>query len=1031
MAYRFRDIHDQLINEQIEYEEHTILLANIGQFFSGLGQSLVTGPMLAGKSLAEVTFKDEFILHSLTWTANEIAAYSGANSPNHVSVDPYEIPNISGEPESERLLLLITAFVFFTAADLAFEYFENQAEANLQDLVHQYDLIIPPLNRSVEYLNSSGAENAYNVGRSMYDKVINFRTHRPSYTNMTQYLGWGIDDPFGIATGDNSAAYFQYFLMGITEYLAYIDGLQSVDPNNSYSDLIVTMQGYIENLNQQSAQANWFNGAVYFESYSMGALGLSVMDQIDTHVFHQDGISIDLNLPNEVQSETLLAEIECYNYNGSINTANIIWNIEGTDLEGNFTNNGSGNYSAAIDVSSISDVAQASIYRLNIFAAVGAANVEGFRLFSVLPSTGIIHIVPDPGDMNAQDIGFQEFLSNNFSSQTISVSEFRYEVPNPALVPAIAIHNNSSTLPTYFSDSDFLASLTDYLDAGGNVVLFGNAVELLDVSGITNEMFNQYSNNHRIYITSVNHPITEEYSAGNYLSMGGNTYVSYVSAPDPTIGMVTLGYFYTSSINMLGEVPYGTGKVIFCGAATFTTPSNDFLGLATRIVDHSQNQGYASVRVDMDSAVPATQNEIFEIAVDVTAYGGALPIESVVSTLTMPADATLEYVTIGGESAETELGATLGTMNSGETQTVVYGVRCSTLGVKGFSVDITSTLIYSAYDYIEKVIHRPSATISDILVVNGGDAEHDALEAKLGWMGYSYTSVSVQDVIDNGISTSHKQVVIHNNTTSMPDAFLDGSFHDRLTDYLDAGGNVVLFGNAVELLDVSGITNEMFNQYSNNHRIYITSVNHPITEEYSAGNYLSMGGNTYVSYVSAPDPTIGMVTLGYFYTSSINMLGEVPYGTGKVIFCGAATFTTPSNDFLGLATRIVDYGQLRILRPMFELNGTEFPTNSQVDVTMRLYDEDSSLVTADSLESYYRDSEFNSFDVEFIESDSTGVYEASFLIEHDYPSGNYEIYVSAYKENMASGSGSVGFNVYSTLIVDSLLISYNLEPSVL
>ncbi|MBL7047706.1 MAG: carboxypeptidase regulatory-like domain-containing protein, partial [Candidatus Marinimicrobia bacterium] len=503
MAYRFRDIHDQLINEQIEYEEHTILLANIGQFFSGLGQSLVTGPMLAGKSLAEVTFKDEFILHSLTWTANEIAAYSGANSPNHVSVDPYEIPNISGEPESERLLLLITAFVFFTAADLAFEYFENQAEANLQDLVHQYDLIIPPLNRSVEYLNSSGAENAYNVGRSMYDKVINFRTHRPSYTNMTQYLGWGIDDPFGIATGDNSAAYFQYFLMGITEYLAYIDGLQSVDPNNSYSDLIVTMQGYIENLNQQSAQANWFNGAVYFESYSMGALGLSVMDQIDTHVFHQDGISIDLNLPNEVQSETLLAEIECYNYNGSINTANIIWNIEGTDLEGNFTNNGSGNYSAAIDVSSISDVAQASIYRLNIFAAVGAANVEGFRLFSVLPSTGIIHIVPDPGDMNAQDIGFQEFLSNNFSSQTISVSEFRYEVPNPALVPAIAIHNNSSTLPTYFSDSDFLASLTDYLDAGGNVVLFGNAVELLDVSGITNEMFNQYSNNHRIYITSV------------------------------------------------------------------------------------------------------------------------------------------------------------------------------------------------------------------------------------------------------------------------------------------------------------------------------------------------------------------------------------------------------------------------------------------------------------------------------------------------------------------------------------------------
>ena len=433
----------------------------------------------------------------------------------------------------------------------------------------------------------------------------------------------------------------------------------------------------------------------------------------------------------------------------------------------------------------------------------------------------------------------------------------------------------------------------------------------------------------------------------------------------------------------------------------------------------------------MDSAVPATQNEIFEIAVDVTAYGGALPIESVVSTLTMPADATLEYVTIGGESAETELGATLGTMNSGETQTVVYGVRCSTLGVKGFSVDITSTLIYSAYDYIEKVIHRPSATISDILVVNGGDAEHDALEAKLGWMGYSYTSVSVQDVIDNGISTSHKQVVIHNNTTSMPDAFLDGSFHDRLTDYLDAGGNVVLFGNAVELLDVSGITNEMFNQYSNNHRIYITSVNHPITEEYSAGNYLSMGGNTYVSYVSAPDPTIGMVTLGYFYTSSINMLGEVPYGTGKVIFCGAATFTTPSNDFLGLATRIVDYGQLRILRPMFELNGTEFPTNSQVDVTMRLYDEDSSLVTADSLESYYRDSEFNSFDVEFIESDSTGVYEASFLIEHDYPSGNYEIYVSAYKENMASGSGSVGFNVYSTLIVDSLLISYNLEPSVL
>ncbi len=228
------------------------------------------------------------------------------------------------------------------------------------------------------------------------------------------------------------------------------------------------------------------------------------------------------------------------------------------------------------------------------------------------------------------------------------------------------------------------------------------------------------------------------------------------------------------------------------------------------MVDYLQNQGIASVKVAMESPVPATQGEVFEIDVHVESYGGVDPTPDVLVRLNIPERTALSYVQVDGVDASTNLVQELGTMDEGTGKVVTYGLSCSTLGVKDFSVDVETSLVYRAYDEIQKVIHRADALVDRVLVLDEGDgnAEIEAMKATLEWMGYGVDTRTHLEVINGGIPATYKQAIILNNQEILPTGYSGSAFTDELKLYMAGGGNLALFGNAAELLDLSGITDD-------------------------------------------------------------------------------------------------------------------------------------------------------------------------------------------------------------------------------
>jgi len=537
--------------------------------------------------------------------------------------------------------------------------------------------------------------------------------------------------------------------------------------------------------------------------------------------------------------------------------------------------------------------------------------------------TNKLLVVDDAG--SSEHPAMKSILSwMGYSYDTATIQDLTdSDIPNT--YRQVVILNNVEELSSEFNHPDFINHFKTYLNNGGNVALFGSSAEILDISGITSNLFT-YSPTSSVwtldleYIENINHPITSEYTLGQYITtttqmrfLRGSSYVI-----DESLGMVHFGYGKDSGTNgtfdNFGEMPYGSGKIVFLGHASFEYASNDFKSLIVRILDYLQNESSVSMKVEMLAPVPAVRNEVFEIDVDVTAYGGALSIEGVVNTLTIPTNTTLEYVEVDGITVTKNLSASLGTMSNSTTKRVTYGLSVTNLGVKDFSSSVTNTSnSYSAFDTTQKVIHRPDVLSKKILIVDNVTDEHSALKNSFSWMGYTYDCVTPQDVIDDGLSTTYKQVVIFNNASILPSTYNNTTFLSDIKTYMNDGGNVALFGNAAEILDMSGITTDLFSAFTDQiDRQYIRDINHSITEEYTLNSYfdpttddLTLNGSKFIL-----DQGIGMVYLGnaqdYSTTAQYNF-GELPYGGGKAVFLGNATFMTPSDNFKSLVVRIVDY----------------------------------------------------------------------------------------------------------------------------
>jgi hypothetical protein len=915
------------IQEQINYQEFTIRLAQCGKFLSGLGASSISGPLMAGKSLTELAdFKDATLTFIAPFVANEIFQNTVGNQKNTNLLknipENTPIPIVKGE-EPTDFIILLAAFVFFTAADIAFEYFEDQAEANLVNLKIHEALVLPPLSYAKQYF-MLGSINTYNIGRQILLKSSSFRRNKPTYSKIVDCLGWGIDDPFGVNSGDNSTAFFQYYIMGLTEYRSYLLGANTIDPG-AFNSTINKHDDYFTDINQQQNRMNLLKGTIYFDSYSLGLLGIEKINQIDDNTFHNNGLSMQVLLPDNISNDILDAEVVFYNYNGAITNGTVTWAIDETDLTGSMVHQGSGHYTASIDISEISNINSPKTYRFEVTAEKNGETVEGIRYFTILPNVNskVVFVVPEKFNLNAEELAYKNWLETQYEVFTISTYDFKTSIPDPDENPVITILNINQTLHSSLLDADFHQKIKDYMTLGGNLFLLGNATELLDMTGITNNLFTAYDYSHYYnsqYITNVNHPITQEYTQNFSFDIYsyGAIYGSRFVAADPTIGMVDLGSAYRNSsyYKDFGEVPYGTGKAVFLGRARIAGEYDGLKSLMTRIIDHLQNQGVSSVKADINTPVPGFQNQTFEIDVDVTAYGGVLPIESVINTLTIPANTTLDYVKVDGVTVANNLGVTLGTMNPGMTKQVTYGLHCATMGIKDFSTNvITNYIQIYSNDECKKLIHAPNTQMSGILIIDDGtgNTEITALKSWLTWMGYTYTASSALNIGNFGVPIGTKQVILHNNQSAIHPDFYIGSFNSKIRTFLTEGGHVALFGNAMEFLDISEITNGLINNFNDEiDRQYVTNISHLITNQYTLNYYFDPTKSDPTLYGSSFTTNASITKLGEgkdYSSAAQNNFGTISFGSGEVAFLGNVTFIDPTDDIISLVSRILNYGQ--------------------------------------------------------------------------------------------------------------------------
>ncbi|HOZ01947.1 MAG TPA: carboxypeptidase-like regulatory domain-containing protein, partial [Candidatus Syntrophosphaera sp.] len=536
------DVHNDYINEQINDLEQKRLLCKIGSFISGLGASAVGGPAVAGKAITEVSLKSSLYTYVIPRVLGEIAQAAGSGKRQYSAPDPGPdidelidlslISDVGSLDEAserysqmltqggeDRFIITIAIFVAFVVADILFRYFDSVYAADLTDVQTNANLILPPLQRMMAYLKGNPYNNnGYCIGRIIYDKLVKFKYQKPSYANICQVLGWGIEDPFGITNGDLSSSFFNYYSSGITEKLAYLDGVNTIDGNNTFLSQIDISQEYFSTLNLMNNRYFLMKGSIYFDSYSLGQLGLEKMNQIDTGNFYQNGYAMTINTPQNTSVSPLPLEVTVY-YNGApVTTADLSWSIAGTGIFGYMLHQGNGVYVDEADISSLLAVSGPALYRIDFVADADGEEIEGFTYFHILPQNAetVYYALPNPYAMNPDETALYSFLEENYASVVLfSLNDLSYNPIDPEDIPLLIFFNNTSSIPAQYGNSNFKDNIASYLQSGGNLALFGNAAEILDQAGLTNAMFNNMTfcltadnSSYNQTISNFSHPAT-------------------------------------------------------------------------------------------------------------------------------------------------------------------------------------------------------------------------------------------------------------------------------------------------------------------------------------------------------------------------------------------------------------------------------------------------------------------------------------------------------------------------------------------
>ena len=639
-----------------------------------------------------------------------------------------------------------------------------------------------------------------------------------------------------------------------------------------------------------------------------------------------------------------------------------------------------------------------------------------------------------------------DVLKQHVEVAALTPAEYLSIADRQTRFPHLVLHDTSNPPRSEFSAPDFLAGLKTHMEGGGKVFLSGTAPKVLDLAGITPELFAIRSASATFYVRNADHPITVGvYTLNQALSVNSAAEAYLVSPVPTTLGIQLLGQSSPSSYQWsLAEVPYGAGKAVVLGAAAYLTPNAALATMTYRCLDYLATTQLADLKLEATLAPSVVQNNGVELTAVVTAYGGGSTL-GIQPSLTLPGGATVTRLRVDGSDVPPQADYAFSRMNSGESHTLVWTLALATPG---------STSVPIQASYYSSNARSVSTTRSIYVAVNGQDvtgkialiggataldlADLTEIERLLELTGWVVDRRTVGEMLGGLINPAEYDVTALHYTSA--DASTLPTLTIGLPDYLNAGGMVMLSGTAGEILDKANITTNAVAIRSADGWVRIKTISHPITDSGYTVNQQVRVNDDHVDVAYLTDPTTLALTstlIGESPNSSNadvkNSFAELRYGNGRILMLGPARFTTntPRDDLHFLLARSIDYLKRTSSASLTVTSGGAYHTiGTPLRFNATVRDIFKQPVPGAILEGVLTRADLTTVPVTFAPSDAAGASVGEVATTLADPGGFWRLRVEASLGGQTIGQADVNLFLSATLSTDGLIVSAAAAPPV-
>ncbi|MEW6103985.1 MAG: hypothetical protein AB1630_09295, partial [bacterium] len=177
---------------------------------------------------------------------------------------------------------------------------------------------------------------------------------------------------------------------------------------------------------------------------------------------------------------------------------------------------------------------------------------------------------------------------------------------------------------------------------------------------------------------------------------------------------------------------------------------------------------------------------------------GSLP--NVSCEIMLPFDASLQNLNVDGSDKGGVSKYDIGTLTGYSSTTLIWHFKLYSLGSNTLSVKASATGVSLITKTGKKYCHLQGSLNKKLALIKY-DTESQAIESLLSEMGIGYNSFVSSEVSGIHPATYTAIIISGNNSSSLPGQITTPTFLEAIKNYMKQGGNILLLGNAPEILD--------------------------------------------------------------------------------------------------------------------------------------------------------------------------------------------------------------------------------------